>query len=173
MSFLFHTKGMVIFKHVKCHVLVLDQIKTLTLFCFSFITHTEVITRHNVAPFSMLEFKKLECFIERKHDKTVYDRKWLNTRNSITKSNPPCCHAIIWLKDLTYILAFLVESSRSRFLVICLYLCYRRRSNYQKRVEVSINRFNHTTMSTCFKPWISIGLCCDLFFVSSVTICYN
>jgi hypothetical protein len=62
MLFLFHTKGMVIFKHVKCHVLVLDQIKTLTLFCFSFITHTEVITRHNVTPFSMLEFKKLECF---------------------------------------------------------------------------------------------------------------
>jgi hypothetical protein len=37
MLFLFHTKGMVIFKHVKCHVLVLDQIKTLTLFCFSFL----------------------------------------------------------------------------------------------------------------------------------------
>jgi hypothetical protein len=59
-------------------------------------------------------------------------------------------------------LPFLVESSRSRFLVICLYLCYRRRSTYQKRVEVSINRFNHTTMSTCSKQWISIGLCCDL-----------
>jgi len=39
--FYFTSRAWCIFKHVNCSVLVLDQIKILTLFCFSFITHTK------------------------------------------------------------------------------------------------------------------------------------